>query len=118
MAAGEITIKTSEYRPCFVTEYTANSDNMTVRRSEKKALFHRWEDRAEIIYKCPFGVSEERFEHLKKNRWPKDLIPGGIDIERIRHTYAIVEYENGTIAEVEPSAVRFVKGIFEDYCFE
>ena len=39
--------------------------------------------------------------------------PGG----QISATFAIVEYEDGTIHEVEPQNVRFVDGLINQYAF-
>ena len=75
--SGEITIKTAEYRPCYV--------------DGEKALFHRW---AEISEPPSWGQS------------------------KTVRTVAIVEYESGIVFEVAPTAVRFVAGIMNDYCFD
>lgn len=89
---GDITIRTAEYRPCYVTEAIAYSDGRPVVRHERKALFHRW---AEIIEPPKWGES----------------------IRAAAQTVAIVEFEDGNVAEVEPSAVRFVPGLMNEYDF-
>lgn len=61
-------------RPCFV--------------DGKRALFHRWEDKAEVV-----GESPLRGGH-----------PGG----QIWATLGIVEFEDGTVQEVYPVRIRFV----------
>ena len=80
---GEITVRTSEYRPCFV--------------DGKKALFHRWLEYAMVIEPSP--------------------MVGGHRGGEIKYTLAIVEYEDGTLDQVNPSRVRFVPGIMNDYDF-
>lgn len=76
-----------DYRPCFVNN----------KKQEIKALFHCWSHRSEVV-----GESALRGGH-----------PGG----QISATFAIVEYEDGTIHEVEPQNVRFVDGLINQYAF-
>ena len=74
----EIMVKI-EYRPCYV--------------NEKKAIFHRWSEKADVI------LEREYF---------KDLI---------NCTLGIVELEDGTIQEVEPRSIRFCDNHINEYCF-
>ena len=78
---GDITIRTAEYRPCYV--------------DGRKALFHRWGLKAKAIMKSSDGSLSTPFEI----------------------TLAIVEYEDGQIAEVPPDAIRFVPGLMNEYDF-
>ena len=86
--SGEIKFLTSEYRPCVV--------------DGKKALFHKWEHRAEAR-----GVGG----YLKGQEEPK-TIPLAAD-------FAIVELENGQVKEVEPWKIKFLdsKGLFNEIAF-
>lgn len=54
----------------------------------KNALFHRWADRMWVYEPVMLGSV------------------GG----QMQQPLAIVEYEDGTVAEVEPSAIKFVEG--------
>lgn len=83
MAKADFTIRTTEYRPCRV--------------EGKRALFHRWEDRAEIVQPSPMVGGH----------------PGGA----LKWTVAIVEYEDGMVAEVLPEDVQFVPGLMDEYSF-
>lgn len=89
---GDITIKTAEYRPCYV--------------SGRKALFHRWEA---FPYVSPSKYMAKRWEGLNED----EAIEKSIDLG----TLAIVEYEDGTIAKVYPEEVRFVPGLMNEYDF-
>lgn len=64
---------------------------------EMKALFHCWDFRSEVI-----GESYLRGGH-----------PAG----QISATFALVEYEDGTIHEVEPTQIRFVDNAMSEYVF-
>lgn len=78
-----IEIRTAEYRPCYV--------------DGKKALFHRWENRVEVV--------------------EPSIMVGGHPGGQIKRTCAIVEYEDGRIESVYPTKVRFVPGKMNDYSF-
>lgn len=62
-----------------------------------KGLFHCWSHRSELV-----GESPLRGGH-----------PGG----QISATFGLVEYEDGTMHEVEPKDIRFVDGRINQYGF-
>lgn len=65
----------------------------------KKALFHRWTQVSEIV--------------------PPALTVGGHNGGVVSGTLALVEYENGEVAEVLPKRIKFLDGkeMFEECCF-
>lgn len=87
----KITIE-SGLRPCIV-----RIPDKKKQFKEMKALFHCWDFRSEVI-----GESYLRGGH-----------PAG----QISATFAIVEYENGTIHEVEPTHIQFVDNAMREYTF-
>lgn len=87
----KITIE-SGLRPCIV-----RIPDKKKQFKEMKALFHCWDFRSEVI-----GESYLRGGH-----------PAG----QISATFAIVEYENGTIHEVEPTQIQFVDNAMSKYVF-
>ena len=89
---GKITIGI-EYRPCMVK---------TEAEREAKALFHRWEAKRLPYHEISPSVSElfiKKFEGFTEG------------------TFAIVEYEDGTVHEVEPQNIRFVDNAMCEYAF-
>lgn len=100
-----------DYRPCIVhipavtkprrrhTRGTACDTYQEVIEPEKdiKALFHCWSYRSELV-----GESPLRGGH-----------PGG----QISATFGLVEYEDGTMHEIEPQNIRFVDGKINQYGF-
>lgn len=66
-------------------------------KNSVNALFHCWNFRSRVI-----GESYLRGGH-----------PAG----QISATFAIVEYEDGTIHEVEPTQIRFVDNVMKEYTF-
>lgn len=88
---GKITIE-SGLRPCII-----RIPDKKKQFKEMKALFHCWDFRSEVI-----GESYLRGGH-----------PAG----QISATFAIVEYEDGTIHEAEPTQIRFVDNAVSEYVF-
>lgn len=78
-------IKTAEMRPCFV--------------GDKKALFHRWSEQAEIV--------------------PPSILKGGHGGGVVRGTLAVVEYEDGTVGLANLEKIRFFPADnFREYDWE
>lgn len=88
---GKITIERG-LRPCIV-----RIPDKKKQFKEMKALFHCWDFRSEVI-----GESYLRGGH-----------PAG----QISATFAIVEYSDGTIHEVEPTQIQFVDNAMSEYAF-
>ena len=83
---GTITIKTGEYRPCLV--------------EGKKALFHRWSVKAEVVGESP--------------------LRGGHSAGQLMLTVGIVEFEDGTIREYCPHQIKFLdsRGLFSELAWD
>ena len=97
-----------DYRPCMVHvpakvkhkrntspnpgEYIIESPECEI-----KALFHCWNRRSELCDASPMIGGH----------------PGG----QVSGTFAIVEYEDGTIHEVEPTQIQFVDNAMSEYAF-
>lgn len=95
---GELTIGI-DYRPCIVTETNwkrALEENKPVKK-HYKALFHCWSHRSEVI-----GES---------------CLRGGHPAGQVSSTFAIVEFEDGTVHEVKPWNVRFIDNAMSEYVF-
>lgn len=100
---GTITVSNSQYRPCVV--------------ADKKALFHNWVHREKAFLKIKAFVSDEIAKDIK-NRFEKSgICTPQSDIVKISETYAIIEYEDGTIGKVLPNDIRFVDNLFAEYNF-
>ncbi len=109
---GTITFETGEYRPCLV------SDNNTGAIHKKRvALFHRWVDIEQPTLKintlCGVDTVNEIVKRFKENQ----LIPNDTDIIKYKCTYGLVEYDDGTVAEVEPCKIQFVDNKIKGYAF-
>lgn len=102
---GKITIE-SGLRPCIVhspekREYFRENKEWKCRakKSEEniKALFHCWGFRSDL-----YGASP---------------MIGGHSGGQVSRAFAIVEYSDGTIHEVEPTQIRFVDNAMSEYAF-
>lgn len=101
---GTITMTTAEYRPCYV--------------NDKKALFHRWIDKEEVLLKIKnCFVDDSRIEEIENLYREKGVLPPVADVEKVKTTLAIVEYEDGTIDEVRPQQIKFADNKINEYAF-
>lgn len=117
---GDITIKTAEYRPCYVTEAVAYSDGVPYMRHERKALFHRYAQKQTAVIKTVGSVNHypwKVLEMVKRDYDERGYLQPGFDVDVHTETVAIVEFEDGNVAEVDPTAVRFVPGLMNEYDF-
>lgn len=91
----EITIKSSEYRPCTV--------------DGKNALFHRWIDVDQgVLTPNDILMKPDSMKRVHKVFEDTSVVPLGCKMEKLRNTYAIVEFEDGTVKEVNPVDVKFL----------
>ena len=109
---GKITIGV-DYRPCIVhipavtkrcypdRKSTAKNERpyqeVIVPEKKIKALFHCWSHRSELYDTSPMIGGH----------------PGG----QVSGTFAIVEYEDGTVHEVDPQNIRFIDDLMSEYDF-
>lgn len=89
----------------------------------KKALFHRWEDKVDPILKIDSdnvhdaNQLREIVKHFEHNI---TIAPySECDVNIRAQALAIVEYEDGTVDEVEPIRVKFLDSAaeFSKYCW-
>lgn len=71
------------------------------------AFFHRWvdEDRV-LLHTCSFAPDQHhraRLDEFKRD----GLVYPDCRTEAVRHTFALVEYDDGTVGKVEPEKVKF-----------
>lgn len=84
---------TVERRPCFV--------------GDKRASFHRWIDKDTPILKVNAMLTQKSLDRIA-DKVKQGIIPEcGGDVILQKCTLGLVEYEDGTVAEVEPTSIRF-----------
>ena len=94
---GKITIGI-DYRPCIVhipeesVKCSGGKMRIITREQNEKALFHCWSHRSEVLR-------------------------GGHSAGQVSSTFAIVEFDDGTVHEVEPWNLRFIDQLTDEYDF-
>lgn len=86
-------------RPCLVQTYRLDEIRRRhmVEDVQKKALFHQWMNKSEI--------------------YPPSAMVGGHPGGIVSGTLGIVEFEDGKIAEVNPTDITFIDHKFDEYAF-
>lgn len=91
------------YRPCFV--------------DGKKALFHRWAEKETPIVKINAMLTDKAIDRIA-SKIKRGIIPPSNDVIYQKNVFGIVEYNDGTVAEVEPTSIVFADRTFDEYAFE
>lgn len=73
------------------------------------ALFHRWMEDDSVLLKLGAFVSLEDRRALTRAFYEDSIIPAGGTVTVVHHTFALVEFEDGTIGKVKPEDICFVK---------
>ena len=74
----------------------------------RPARFHRWLEEDRVLLHVNGFYSPEERQRLLFNYRHGGIVPEGFTTDVIRETFALVEYEDGTIEKVQPERVRFV----------
>lgn len=82
------------YRPCTV--------------NGKHAIFHKWSKKEQVYLQFNSFVHKETIDEIMKNFNEHHFYPNIASTRKVVNTLAIVEYDDGTVAEVEPSTIRFL----------
>lgn len=104
--SSEIVIHDISYRPCTV--------------KGRRALFHKWIVNEDILVKCRGPYSSDIWLKESEVIRKKRMIPPHNDIEKVTNTFALVEFEDGSVEKVRVEDIRFLdsRSRFESYSFE
>ena len=88
----EIIVK-PELRPCWV--------------NGEKALFHKWiaEEKAILVSESIFKY--DQFRKIKKDFDEYKILAPGCKLGKITQNFALVEFKNGQVKEVDPRDIKF-----------
>ena len=89
--------RSGEYRPCTVYGV--------------KCMFHRWIEEEKLILKIESCI-RRRSEYLEValRDYNENCIVGpGMSTEKVKQTFALVEFANGQVEKVDPTVVIFDK---------
>ena len=104
LAGNIISIEKMERRPCWV--------------NGRKGMFHKWIEK-EIGVILPDGGGIIPGNHLlrAKEAYENDgIILSGFKLDKVKNTYALIEFEDGHIEEIPPTTITFLDhSDFEGY---
>ena len=101
-------VKKKQYRPCYVIDRIMPN---------RKALFHCWENKETPIAKFNAMVSDKELTKILKGMQDHNAYPSSIEVVMQKSIVGIVEFEDGTVAEVNPKDIKFVPQDFSEYDF-
>ena len=73
----------------------------------RPAFFHRWVDEDKALLKVETFCSPDEIDKSFARFYRDGLIDHSCDIEKLHTFSALVEYEGGTVAKVNPELIRF-----------
>lgn len=72
------------------------------------ALFHRWIEEDRLVLNVDVLIPYGEQVAMRRRFFSDGVASPGCHPEVIRETFALVEYQDGTIGKVKPEAVRFL----------
>lgn len=75
----------------------------------RPALFHRWIEEDDVLLRVPLRLSVPQLEKVIGAYRTSRIVPDNCEITVAHHTFALVEYRDGTIDKVAPEHVRFIR---------
>lgn len=74
----------------------------------KPCLFHRWIDEDKAVLEIGILVKQETLDAWRYAFNESGAVPPESTVKILRHTYALVEYPDGSVGKVEPELVQFL----------
>lgn len=74
----------------------------------KPCLFHRWIDEDKAVLEIGILVKQETLNAWRHAFNESGAVPPESTVKILRHTYALVEYPDGSVGKVEPELVQFL----------
>lgn len=74
----------------------------------KPCIFHRWVDEDKALLGVNLMVNDYQRDKIVRGYKADGVAPHGCEIKVLRHTYALVEYPDGSVGKVEPELVTFL----------
>ena len=82
-----------QFRPCEV--------------DGRPAIFHRWVEEDKALLEIGLFVTSEEVQEIKDFFEKYGVVSNSTQIKIASHTFALVEYDDGTVGKVEPEKVKF-----------
>lgn len=106
MAELKMNVEMNAPRPCYI--------------KGRKGMFHRWVEKEDLLIKCSAFLPSKKLEALKHQLEDFGVVPNGCESERVKNTYALIEFEDGHVEEVPPTTITFFDSdrYFKEYAWE
>ena len=75
----------------------------------RPALFHRWIEEDDALLQIPRHYTLPEAEKIMQLFREDKVFADNCKVVVTHHTFALVEYRNGTIAKVEPERIQFTE---------
>lgn len=73
----------------------------------KPAMFHRWVEEDQVRLQVNIFCREDEMRQLRQNMDRHGVVPPGCSCQTVRHTFALVEYLDGSVGKVAPELIQF-----------
>ena len=75
----------------------------------RTAIFHRWVDKSNRILHLSSNLLNPKFyNQIIEDYNTYGLVAGGCKVDILTETFALVEYDDGSVEYVEPTDVKFI----------
>lgn len=93
-----------------INKVTANRGLRVCKVDGTLALFHRWIDEDETVLKINnyLLVSDQDAQKIYMRFKETNVATRECDVNVMRRTFALVEYEDGSVSKVDPEKVKFI----------
>lgn len=81
-------------RPCLV--------------DDKPATFHRWVEEDKALLKLDYFVKPDDRGKILRDYYETGVVDAASHIEKLRVTFALVEYPDGSVGKVKPELITFL----------
>lgn len=105
-AKGGVRIPEPEFQPMFTgIPYPALRPCLA---DGKPALFHRWVDEDKGLLKIHALVRPDHQQAIVHRFHEEGVADSASSIEKLRATFALVEYADGSVGKVKPELIQFL----------
>lgn len=84
----------------------------------RMAIFHKWIVKTSLYIKCNGFSTVDEMKEQRDFCLKEGVVPHSNALEKVENTYALIEYEDGYVDEIEPHYVRFIDGKVKELCNE
>lgn len=91
-------------RPCWV--------------NGRKGVFHQWIEKEDTFLKCNLHINKINLEKIHEEYANTGIPPCGCELDTVKNTYAIIEFEDGKVELIPPTTITFLDSNFDAYSWD